>query len=78
VSFATITLCLASQRLYNVAVYFVIDSVRKILDTPSYFTTTAKEKRITNREVIRFLPVTKHFVLTALALHFLAVSARKS
>jgi hypothetical protein len=40
VSFAAITLCVASQRLFTVVVvvYFVIDSVRKILDTPSYST----------------------------------------
>jgi hypothetical protein len=36
VSFAAITLCVASQRVFIVIVYFVIDSVRKILDTPSY------------------------------------------
>jgi hypothetical protein len=35
VSFAAISLCVASQRLL-VVVYFVIDSVRKLLDTPSY------------------------------------------
>jgi hypothetical protein len=36
VSFASITLCVASQRVFVVAVvYFVIDSVRKLLDTPS-------------------------------------------
>jgi hypothetical protein len=34
VSFAAITLYVASQRVF--VVYFVIDSVRKILDTPSY------------------------------------------
>jgi hypothetical protein len=34
VSFAAITLCVASQRVFIVA-YFVIDSVRKLLDTPS-------------------------------------------
>jgi hypothetical protein len=34
VSFAAITLCVASQRVF--VVYFVIDSVRKLLDTPSY------------------------------------------
>jgi len=39
VSFAAITLCVASQRVIpKVNVYFVIDSVRKLLDTPSYFT----------------------------------------
>jgi hypothetical protein len=49
VSFGTITLCVASQRLFVVVVvvvvvvvaaaaaaYFVIDSVRKLLDKPSY------------------------------------------
>jgi uncharacterized membrane protein len=38
VSFAAITLCVASQREFIVIViiYFVIDSVRKLLDTPSY------------------------------------------
>jgi hypothetical protein len=35
------TLCVASQRVFVVVVvvvvvYFVIDSVRKLLDTPSY------------------------------------------
>jgi hypothetical protein len=38
VSFAAITLCVASQRVFIVAVvYFVIDPVRKILDIPSYY-----------------------------------------
>jgi hypothetical protein len=37
VSFAAITLCVASQRVFIVvSVYFVIDSVRKLLDTLSY------------------------------------------
>jgi hypothetical protein len=37
VSFAATTLCVASQSaLIVVSVYFVIDSVRKLLDTPSY------------------------------------------
>jgi hypothetical protein len=36
VSFAAITLCAASQRVFIIVVYFVIGSVRKILDTPSY------------------------------------------
>jgi uncharacterized membrane protein len=31
VSFATITLCVASQRVF-VVVYFVIDQVRRLLD----------------------------------------------
>jgi hypothetical protein len=34
VRFAAITLCVASQRVFIVvSVYFVIDSVRKLLDT---------------------------------------------
>jgi hypothetical protein len=38
VSFAVITLCVASQGVFIVvSVYFVIDSVRKFPDTPSYF-----------------------------------------
>jgi hypothetical protein len=37
VSFAAITLCVASQRVFiAVSVYFVIDWVRKLLDTLSY------------------------------------------
>jgi hypothetical protein len=38
VSFAAITLCVASQRVFVVVVvvYSVIDTVRKLFDTPSY------------------------------------------
>jgi hypothetical protein len=40
VTFAAITLCVASQRVFVVVVvvvvYFVIDSVQKLLDSPSY------------------------------------------
>jgi len=36
-SFAAITLCVASQRGFIVvSIYFFIDSVRKLLNTPSY------------------------------------------
>jgi hypothetical protein len=39
-SFVAITLCVVSQRMFIVVivvvVYFFIDSVRKLLDTPSY------------------------------------------
>jgi hypothetical protein len=38
VSFAAITLRVASQRVFIVVVYFVIDSVLELLDTPSYDT----------------------------------------
>jgi hypothetical protein len=38
VSFAAITLYVASQLMFVVvSVYVVIDSVRKLLDAPSYF-----------------------------------------
>jgi hypothetical protein len=30
------TLCVASQRVFIAVVYFVIDSIRKLSDTPSY------------------------------------------
>jgi hypothetical protein len=39
VNFAAITLCVASQQVFIiviVVVYFIIDSVRKLLGTPSY------------------------------------------
>jgi hypothetical protein len=36
VSFAAITICVASQRVFIIVVYFVVKSVRKLLDTPSY------------------------------------------
>jgi hypothetical protein len=46
VSFAAITLCVASQRVFIVVivvvVYFVIVSVQKLLDTPSYMLTYTK------------------------------------
>jgi hypothetical protein len=35
VSFAAITLCVASQRVFVLSVYFIIHSVRKLLDIPS-------------------------------------------
>jgi hypothetical protein len=39
VSFAAITIRVASQRVFIIViVYFVIYSVRKLLDTPSYST----------------------------------------
>jgi len=36
VSFAATTLRVASQRVFIDDVYFIIDSVRKLLDIPSY------------------------------------------
>jgi hypothetical protein len=47
--FASITFCISSQRVFDVVtVYFVIDSIRKLLDTPSY---KAYRKRMSKVEV---------------------------
>jgi hypothetical protein len=43
VSFAAITLCLATRRVFIAVVYFVIDSVRKLLDTPSYVSSQSED-----------------------------------
>jgi hypothetical protein len=42
VSFRAETLCVASQRVF-IVVYIVIDSVRELLDTPSYILTCLKK-----------------------------------
>jgi len=39
VIFAAITFCVASQRVFIIVVYFAVDSVRKLLDTPPYTST---------------------------------------
>jgi hypothetical protein len=39
VGFGTITLGVASQRVFIVVVYFVNESVRELLVTPSYMST---------------------------------------
>jgi hypothetical protein len=51
------TLCVASQRMFIVIVYFFIDSVRKLLDTPSY-----------RRHVFRHIILRFHFVTRKLRL----------
>jgi hypothetical protein len=67
VSFAAVTLCVASQRVFIVivvvvVVYFFVDSVWKLLDTPSYV------ERILCRSVmiiylsVRILQVENHSV----------------
>jgi hypothetical protein len=48
VSFAAVTLCVDSLRVFIVVVYFVIDSVRKNFDTPSYVFETASLNGISN------------------------------
>jgi hypothetical protein len=45
VSFAAITLCVASQRVF-VVVDLVNDSVRKLLDTPSYINSEPSEQTL--------------------------------
>jgi hypothetical protein len=40
VSFVAITLCVASQRVFKIVVYFVIDSVLKLLIHPRILLTT--------------------------------------
>jgi hypothetical protein len=50
VNFAAITLYVASQRVFIVvSLYFVIDSVRKLLDTPYY--SDGESKTYTARQV---------------------------
>jgi hypothetical protein len=44
VTFAATTLSVPSQRVFIVVFYFVIDSVRKLLDIPSYITRSIKVK----------------------------------
>jgi len=65
VSFTAITLCVASQCVFIVAiVYFVIDSVRKLLDTPSYFPTcfsSVQWFRRLNMRMVRTAILCVHF-----------------
>jgi hypothetical protein len=50
VSFAAITLCVASKRVFIVVrVYFVTDSIRKFSDTPSY---TVGKAPLNNQRII--------------------------
>jgi len=56
VSFAAITLCVASQRVrIVVSTYFVIESVRKLLDTPSYVDGTSFESQLNFRRLGPFV-----------------------
>jgi hypothetical protein len=47
VSFAAITICVAFQRvfIFVVVVYFVVESVQKLLDTTSYTNSSFKLRR---------------------------------
>jgi hypothetical protein len=60
VSFVAITLCVASQLVFIVvSVYFVIDSVRKLLDTPSYSQLT----RLSGPAAVHRPPDEKHWYI---------------
>jgi hypothetical protein len=49
VNFAAITLCVAPQRVFSfVVVHFVIDSVRKLLDIPSYIALVTRTLRLSS------------------------------
>jgi hypothetical protein len=62
VGFATITLCIASQRVFIVvSVSFVIEPVRKLLDTPSYFQTRPK---IGMRQIISYYILGENWMTT--------------
>jgi hypothetical protein len=51
VSFAVTILCVASQRVpIVVSVYFVIGSVRKVLDTPTHINITCIYKTVNRME----------------------------
>jgi hypothetical protein len=53
VSFAAITLCVASQRVFIVViVYFVIDAVRKLLDVNVYTLGLPLLSTVTNQNYI--------------------------
>jgi hypothetical protein len=58
-SFVTITLYIASQRVFIVvSVYFVIDSVRKLMITSSYVKHTNYESvHFVNLAILPILPV---------------------
>jgi hypothetical protein len=47
VSFAAITLCVASQQVFSIAVYFVIDSVRKVFGYILVYKAVCKHEDIT-------------------------------
>jgi hypothetical protein len=72
VSFAVITLRVAFQRMFIfVAIYFVIDSVRKLLDKPSYIKKLSIDC-LTCREGLRCFKVQK---LNLLSHEILNISA---
>jgi hypothetical protein len=46
VSFATITRCVASQQVFIVVIYFIINSVQNLLDTPLYLLTVKNQTNV--------------------------------
>jgi hypothetical protein len=64
VNFAAITLCVASQRaIPKVSIYFVIDSVRIRLETPSYFFFFTWESQILFFFLFRLITLIKYLNL---------------
>jgi hypothetical protein len=56
VGFSAITLCVASQRVFIVvSEYFFMDSVRKLLDTPSYIVGWVTKKIIISPNFCRLV-----------------------
>jgi hypothetical protein len=65
-SFAAITLCVASKQVTpKVSVHFVIDSVRKILDTPSYYMIFIQDLHIKSyNEIMSYMTGTRRTHVT--------------
>jgi hypothetical protein len=80
VSFATISLYVASQRVIpNVSAYFVIDLVRKISDTPSYFLETPLSSEwVHEMELFSQIALRAHWPLTAASSLFTYTTCRKN
>jgi hypothetical protein len=67
VSFAAITFCVASQRIIpKVSMYFVIDSVRKLVGTPSYAIEREGLLRTLASQIRRILVSRKVFCVSGL------------
>jgi hypothetical protein len=62
VSFAAITLCVASQQVF-IVVYFIIDSVWKLLDTPLYVAYHTQQTCRFFNDVLSTAEATKHQII---------------
>jgi hypothetical protein len=79
VSFATITLCVASQRVIpKVSLYFVIDSVRKLFDTSSYVPPCSVMSSVLIIEVKTLCSVARVLPLGSVSSRFVSVTTRTS